>query len=133
MPFKEAGMLATTILSLTLMGQVILPGSNLGVPEATEEAHLVVVAEIIGIQDGLGVGALSLLSGVELKPSAILKGKVMDGDLNDLTVGASGNERCPEKGDVSIFFILRDKGHGRILKMLPKTEENLAAIKARNG
>ncbi len=42
---KEAQMIPTAILSLILMGQVVLPGSNVGLEEAQEKAIHIVIAE----------------------------------------------------------------------------------------
>jgi len=125
---KEAQMIPTAILSLILMGQVVLPGSNVGLEEAQEKAIHIVIAETSGIGIIFGVGAASFGS-VDLKPSTDLKGKAKDRDWKKVSIVASGDEIIPNVGEVYIFFVDEYAGQLNIRKMLPKTEENLEAVR----
>jgi hypothetical protein len=121
-------MILTTMLGLTALGQVLLPGSGVPLERAKEEAGLIVVATVGKTGDRLAVPGRAFLLWAELKPSAVLKGEVTAEELNShpLALKALGAERLPKTGDELVFF-LRDFV---ITKVLPKTEAVLAAIKA---
>ncbi len=122
-------MIKVTVLSLTILGQVVLPGSKSSLEEAQEKAQIIVVGEFLKHGDILGSGPHSLVAGIELKPSVTLKGKPKDGELKKMTTAASGYEVIPEQGKEYIYFIEEYKGHLTISKMLPKTEANIEAVK----
>ena len=69
---------------------------------------------------------------VELKPMVALKGTHRQGTGRRLGPGEWA-EKLPRKAETYIFFIQDDRGHARIIKMMPETEENLAAIRASKG
>lgn len=124
-------MLITLGLCLTVLGQDALPGSNLSLQQAKAEARVIVAADVVKVEDVIRIGAASLVSGVDLKPSTVLKGKVKGEMLKEVLVSAGANERYPEKGEEFIFFIAEpEKGALHVLKMLPKTKENLKEIQA---
>lgn len=109
-------------------GQEALPGSALSLRRAKQEARFIVVAEVGKTGDVLG----SCLTWTELKPSTVLKGKVDEEELNKLplSIQVQGKERFPKSGEEFVFFIGDPWGIASITKMLPKTEEDLAAIEA---
>lgn len=118
-------MLLTLGLCLSALAQNDLPGSKLSVSQAREEARIIVVAEVTNSPDVIGSGPAMLIAGLNLKPSAVLKGEVREGDLHHLSASAASPERCPRMGDQAIFFINDFRGHPRIIKMLRKTPENV--------
>jgi hypothetical protein len=119
-------MIGATVSVLMVVGQVVLPGSKMEPRRAYAEAHTVMVAEAkVGLI--LGVGA-SWFGDVELKPSTVLKGEAVPKGM--MSISGSGNEMPPKSGKEYIFFINDYEGHPRILKVIPKTDENLAAIRA---
>jgi hypothetical protein len=122
-------MITATVLSLTFLGQFALPGSGLSLEQAKEEARFIVVAEVGNTSGRLGSDKLSFLTWTELKLSAVLKGEVTEEDLNKhpLVIRAVGEEKLPQSGDELIFFVGDEFS---IRKILPKTVENLEAIKA---
>src|SRR5206468_1999610 len=117
--------------SLIVLGQVLLPGSALSLEQAKQEAHSIVVAEVINTGDLLGAPEASMLTWTGLKPSVFVKGPASEKELNrlPLSVIAQGKERLPRVGDEFIFFIGNDQGRAPITKVLPNTAENLAAIR----
>lgn len=125
-------MLFTIGLCLAVLGEDVLPGSNLSLQQAKAEARIIVVAEVVKVEGIIGLGAVSIVTGVELKPSTVLKGKVSRDELKDLHASAQGNERTPNKGEEFVFFIIEyeEKGNFHIIKVLPKTEETLKELKA---
>jgi len=120
--------LLTIGLCLTILGQDVLPGSNLSLRQAKDEARVIVAAEVVETGDTIGNGAYILMSGLELKPSGVYKGKVKDEELEDVYLQASGPERLPKKREEFLFFMIESKGRSRVLKMLSKTKENLKEI-----
>jgi hypothetical protein len=126
---KEVDMILSTVLSLTMLGQVILPGSKSSLEEAQEKAQIIVVAEHLKYDLLLGLGAVTVMVGIELKPLIPLKGKPKEGELKKMTSMASNNEVIPKQGEEYIYFIEEYKGRLTILKILPKTETNIEVVK----
>jgi hypothetical protein len=120
-------MILATVLSLSILGQDVLPGSKLSLEQAQEKAQIIVVAELSKAEIILGLGAVSYMGGIELTPSTNLKGKPKEG--NKLTVAASGYEVLPEKGQEHIYFIEEYEGYFTVVKMLSKTELNILAVR----
>lgn len=119
-------MMLTGVVSLVVLGQVVLPGSQLGHAVAQEKSHLIVVAEPGRYDFILGSGPHLTMVGLELKPSRILKGKVRAGELKRLSVTATGPETLPMKGgNTYIYYVYEFKGHPHILKVMAATEENI--------
>jgi hypothetical protein len=125
-------MITAMVLSLTLLGQFELPGSGLSLEQAKEEAHFILVAEVGKTSGRLGSEEMSVLMWTELKLSAVLKGEVTEEDLNKhpLAIRSVGKEKLPRSGDELIFFVGDIEHEFSIPKILPKTVENLEAIKA---
>ena len=127
-------MIASTALSLALLGQVVLPGSQLDLENAEAKSTLIVVAKI---GDGLiaGVGAASF-GVMDMEPSETLKGEVEDGGLKKVGIGASGHEEMPKKGEEYVVFLEKyrnpkaQKTCDSVVKMLPKSPENIEAVKS---
>jgi hypothetical protein len=113
-------------------GQETLPGSDLDLARAKQDARYIVVAEVGKSGDVLGnvPGRISVLMWTELKPSAVLKGEITEDGLNrlPLSIKIEGAERFPKSGEVFVFFIGRPGGSGVITKVMEKTGQNLAAI-----
>jgi hypothetical protein len=120
----------TARLSGAQSEQGALPGSKLSLQDAQDEAGIIVVAKVAAIGDVVE-GASSVM--VELKPMVALKGSPTARELVAVSVQASGREKLPRKAETYIFFIQDDRGHTRIIKMMPETKENLAAIRASKG
>jgi hypothetical protein len=119
-------MIRSTVCVMVVVGQVVLPGSKMEPRRAYAEAHTVVVAEAVNVMI-LGVGAAWFGNVQELKPSAVLKGEAVPKGM--MSISGSGDEMPPRSGKEYIFFINDYKGHPRILKVIPKTDENLAAVR----
>ncbi|APW61947.1 hypothetical protein [Paludisphaera borealis] len=118
-------------------GQDALPGSRLSIGRAKEEASFIVVAEVAETGGVVDAGKADDVSGpimmwTELKPSAVLKGKVSAEELNrrPLQICLRGKERFPKTGEEFIVFIGDASSTAPITKILSKTKENLAAIEA---
>jgi hypothetical protein len=126
---KEAGMILTTVLSLTLLGQGKLPGSDERLEQAVEKSRIIVVAELETFGFVLGSGPFQLMSGGRFKTSEVLKGRVKDGEMAGLFLEARGTERLPKQGEVCIYFIDDYANHLNTVKVLTKSEENLQAVK----
>ncbi len=123
-------MILTSVLGLALLGQVVLPGSKKGLEEAQTKARIIVVARPAMIGLILGVGATSF-GNVDLRHSSRLKGEVKEEELERVSVSASGHETFPKQDEEYIVFINDYANHLNVLKMLPKTEENLATVRGR--
>jgi hypothetical protein len=123
-------MLVTTVLSVTVLGQSVLPGSEMGLQEARQKAGFVAVAEVAATGDVVG-GVASLMVGIRLDIKAVLKGDPSLKELSGVSAQAGGREQLPRKGDRRIFFIRDYRGHPAILKVAPETKESLAALKDR--
>jgi hypothetical protein len=121
-------MILTTMLSLAICGQVILPGNDLNLEQAQEKAHIIAVGKISKMGFIVGAGAAAFGS-FELEHSEILKGEVKEKVLEKLGFTAKGHEVCPEKDSEYLVFIERYKGHVTVVKMLPRTKENIEAAK----
>ena len=120
----------TARLSGAQSQQGALPGSKLSLQDAQGKAGIIVVAKVAAIGD-VARGVSSIM--VELKPTVVLKGSATARELVKVSVQASGREKLPRKAETYIFFIQDDLGHARIIKIMPETEENLAAIRASKG
>lgn len=123
-------MILTMALSLTLLGQVVLPGSTMSLQEAQAKARIIVVAELNPFGGALGSGG-KLWYALELKHSAVLKGEVAKETPMRAGGSASGSEVIPEMDQEYIFFIDYRLDHPTvldILKVLPKTQENVASV-----
>jgi hypothetical protein len=116
-----------TVLSLSILGQDVLPGSKLSLEQAQEKAQIIVVAELIRFDVTAFSGAVWFRGGMELTPSTNLKGKPKEG--KKLIVSASGPGVLPEKGQEHIYFIEEYEGHFTVVKMLSRTESNIAAVR----
>ena len=94
-------MIPATISALTVLGQVLLPGSAFSLEQAKQEAHSIVVATVANTGDLLDAAEVSILMWIELKPSVFLKGEASGEALNrlPLSVAAQGKERLPRVGD----------------------------------
>lgn len=119
-------MIFAAVISLACLGQVLLPGSNLRLEEAQAKARLIVVAKPVG-GGVLGSGQLSF-GAMDLKPSAILKGEAKQEVLMGAGFQTSGRGSLP-KDEPYIYFLDDFQGHPNILKMLPPSDENLAAVR----
>jgi hypothetical protein len=125
---KEVSMILTTMLSLAICGQVILPGNDLNLEQAQEKAHIIAVGKISKMGFMVGAGAASFGS-LELEHSEILKGEIKEKVLEKLGYMAKGHEVSPEQDAEYLVFIGRYKEHVTVVKMLPKTKENIEAAK----
>src|ERR1700712_922366 len=97
-------MILTTILSLAVCGQVILPGNDLDLEQAQAKAHIVTVGKVTKMGMIFGVGAVSFGS-LELEHSEILKGKIKEKELKQLGYSHRGYEVSPEKDEEYLVFI----------------------------
>jgi hypothetical protein len=107
-----------------------LPGSEISVEAAAEKAQLVVTGTITSLYPAHGSRGSTSYSKVEILPSRILKGRL--GESEELKVAIIVHQRRgetpPEQGVEYIFFIeMRDQKR-RVIKMLPKTRENLERL-----
>ena len=121
-------MLPTLVLCLTLLGQNPLPGSNMSLQQAKEDATTIVAAKLVDAGAFITEGAsATLVLHVELDPTAVLKGKAGKSDLKSVGASLQANEKWPPKGEEYLFFIIeyKMKGNFQIIKMLPRTKENL--------
>jgi hypothetical protein len=121
-------MILATILSLTVLGQVVLPGNDLDVEKAQEKAHVIAVGKISQMGSIFGVGAASFGS-FELEQSEVLKGMIEEKVMKQLGYVATGHEVSPKQGEEYVVFIERYKDHVTVIKMLPGTKENVTATK----
>lgn len=122
-------MILATVVCLGLIGDV-LPGSNLSVKQAATSSELIVAAKVVKTGIQLGLGAVSVTSGVELSGLEFLKGRQPDGGLSNLSVSSQGNEKGPVVGDEYIFFMEKTDHGPKTVKMLRKTAENLEAVRS---
>jgi hypothetical protein len=121
-------MIFATILSLTTLGQVVLPGNNLSLEQAKEKAHIIVVGKITRMGAVAGVGAAALGS-FDLEHSEVLKGEVRGRALRALGFIAIRFEVSPVQDEEYLVFVEQYKDHAEVVKMLPKTKENVEAAK----
>jgi hypothetical protein len=128
---KEDFMILTTILAVIAIGQTKLPGSEMGLEEAKAKARVIVVAKPV-CSFIAGLGACSFGS-VDLRDSSVLKGKPKQVELERVSLSASGPEVFPKQGEEYLFFINDYANHLQIIKILPKTEENVAAVRRKSG
>lgn len=120
-------MILTFALGMSVLGQVVLTGSNIGLEEAQAKARVIAVARA---QTGLVFGSGPFAFGnVDLRGLHILKGAVDGEVLKGAGVSASGPETFPKHGVEYIFFINDYANHPNVLKILPRTEENIAAVR----
>lgn len=126
-------MIPATAMTLTLMalGQVVLPGSRLEPRDAYAEAHTVVVAEVAKTGLLFGSGPHWVASGLVLEPKVALKGDARPAaPMSGLSMQGGGAESLPGMGQEYVFFVGEHRGHPQILKVLARTDENLAALRA---
>jgi hypothetical protein len=121
-------MILTTMLSLAFCGQIILPGNDLNIEQAQEKAHVIAVGKISKMGGIAGAGAAAFGS-FELEHSEILKGEVKEKVLEKLGFTAKGYEVCPQQDAEYLVFIGRYKEYLTVVKMLPKTKENIELAK----
>ncbi len=126
-------MILTTVLSLTLLGQGNLPGSDKSLDLAVEKSRIIVVAELETFRFIIGSGANLLMAGGKFKTSEVLKGKLKDGEMTNLSISASGPERLPNRGEECIFLLDDYVNRLKAVKVLNKTDENLQAVKRAVG
>jgi len=122
-------MILATLVCLGLVDD-ILPGSNLSLKQAAASSELIVAAKVVKTGVQLGLGAVSVTSGVELSGLESLKGRQPDAGLSNLSVSSQGNEKGPVVGDEYIFFMEKTDRGPRTIKMLRKTADNLQAVKS---
>jgi hypothetical protein len=122
-------MILTMLLSLPLLGQAVLPGSALSLEQAQEKSHIIVVAKSTRYEMVSGAGACAVMVGLELRPSIILKGTVKVEDLKGISAMAISAEVLPKVAEEHIFLLDEFAGHLNVVKMLPKTEANIEALK----
>jgi hypothetical protein len=116
-------------------GQDLHPGSRLSIEEASMASQIVVMATItnpgryaIPIQGG------SAYTGIRLRPSRFLKGKMVDQELivywlGVLTFLDGTSEVRPEDGKESLFFIeQRSPWNNTCVKVIPALPANVAAV-----
>jgi hypothetical protein len=125
---REVSMFLTTVLSLAICGQVILPGNDLNLEQAQEKAHIIAVGKITKMGLIFGLGAVSF-GNFELEHTEILKGKIKEKVLKQLGYSAHGHEVCPEWEEEYLVFVEQYKDHVTVVKMLPKTKENIEAAR----
>lgn len=121
-------MFLTTMLAAITLGQVSLSGSRMGIEEAQAKSREIVVATS-GIDGFIAGSGPHSFGGLKLVVASTLKGEAVKGESRRVSVAASGPETLPVWGDEYIFFIGDYKGSPRIVKVLPKTAENLSAVK----
>jgi fermentation-respiration switch protein FrsA (DUF1100 family) len=116
------------MLSLAVLGQVVLPGSELSLEQAQEKADIIVVA-IPDDNDYAILGSASSIFSMNLQESAVLKGHVDEKGLKKTSGHATGQEIVPKPGEEYIFFLNKYADHPNVLKVLPRTDENIGAVK----
>jgi hypothetical protein len=121
-------MISTAVLSLSVMGQVVLPGSKLSLEDAQRKASVIVVAEVAQGGDALG-SAGWFAAGIRLNVKSVLKGDPDLKELNDVSAQGSGEEAIPKKGDRYIYFTYDYRGHPAIMKVASETRDNLETLK----
>jgi hypothetical protein len=126
---KEVGMFLPMALSLSLLGQDKLPGSDRSLDQAMEKARIIVVAELESYTLVHGAGASAVMAGAKFKSAEVLKGRLEDGEMTNLAIMAIGSERLPRKGEECIYFLDDFANRLKAVKMLPKTKQNLEAVK----
>jgi hypothetical protein len=121
-------MLYSTFLSVAIVGQLALPGSDLSPESAREKARWIVLAEPVRFDIMFGLGSVAF-SSVDLKQSVVLKGNVTEEAMKRASIQISGREVFPEYGKEYLVFLDESVGHPKILKMLPKSRENIEAVR----
>ncbi len=131
-------MILATILGVSLLGQVALPGENMSVDEAWAKSRIVLIAApwnefSIGDNSGrrgrLGLGQLE-----------ILKGEPKDPSLVTVNVCPSGKEKMPKQRERYVFFLIEGKPNFAVLapelptaiKVVPSSPEILAKLKSKS-
>lgn len=125
-PFVVAlAMLSATNSASGAQPQVRLPGSDLGLNTAIADSDVIETAEFQSI--GMVMSSAAQYCGyVRISPSVVLKGTAKHEDSPDHGMVILFQEARPIEGQEYIFFL-----QGRvIIKMLPKSEENLKALSA---
>ncbi len=125
-------MLLTIGLCLSVVGQDVLPGSNLSLGQARAQAIIIVEAKVVDPGGVVILGADPFLIGMELEPLTFHKGKASRDELKEVTGPISNSEKLPTKEKEYLFFIteLEQKGNFQVIKILPKTDEVLKDLKA---
>jgi hypothetical protein len=138
---KEAGMLLTTLLCLTVLTEGKegrLPGSGLSAEEAGKRADIIVVARAIKFDLGMGSHGDLACSGFQVKTSATIKGGSEGQEVRTVSFVVKEysiddrpqqkGEAIPRLGDDYIFFIKKVGKTHHAIKVLRKTKENLQAV-----
>jgi hypothetical protein len=124
-------MILSTLLGLSLLGQVALPGDNLSVDEAIARSRVVVVAAPWNRLCLGGTGTFGLMQ------LDVLKGEVKDRSQTSVNILASGKENWPEQPNKYVFFLVEGQTDPRLIhpsnptaiKVLPYSPEIVARLK----
>lgn len=110
---------------------VQLPGSKLSPDEAAKQADMIVIADFLSLGFGMGTRHTESYPAEKLHLSTFLKGEACGREAIDvvLKVRMKGEAEPNLKEDYLCFIIMKDR-HFRIIKVLPKTQDNLRAVRA---
>ena len=130
-------MILSTIVGLSLLGQVALPGDNLSVDEALAKSRIVVVATPWNCLS-LG-GEKWRTSAFGLMQLEVLKGEVKDRSSTSVNILSSGKEAVPEQRSKYVFFLVEGQADPRLIqpgnptaiKVLPYSPEIVAKVKGK--
>ncbi len=125
-------MILTTVLGLAVWGQVVLPGSDLTLTHATRAAETILVAKIATLKTPVLAGPTSW-SECSLTSVTLLKREPNSFWSDSVSIHASGPEALPRVGDERIFFLGKRGSFSTVLKVLPDTPLNRAAIRDTAG
>jgi hypothetical protein len=124
-------MLVVSILSIVLLGQSELPGSQLSIEEAIAKSRIIVVAELETYHFSQLLGGADIMAGGRFKITGSIKGAAKNEDMKDLSVCSylKWNEKLPKPKEEGIYFLDDFAKHLNAVKVLPKTEKNLEAVR----
>ena len=114
-----------------VINEALLPGSKLNLDRAWDLAWAVVVAEIAH-RDLLGSGPHTIAT-ADLKTSTILKGKLKEAELKDVSLSCSGKEMLSNPKKEHVVFLGGSEDKPTIIKVMPKASEDVEALKTAMG
>jgi hypothetical protein len=126
-------LILSTLLGLSLLGQVALSGDNLSVDEAIAKSRVVIVATPWNRLCLGGTGTFGLMQ------LEVLKGEVKDRFQTSVNILASGKETWPEQPNKYVFFLVESHANPVVIhpsnptaiKVLPYSPELVASLKGK--
>jgi len=124
--------IAKFCLALCLIANPVqLPGSKLSLDEASKQADMIVIADFISLGFGMGTRHTESYPAAKLHLSTFLKDEARGREAIDVVLKVRMKDEAEPnlKEDYLCFVIMKDQ-HFRIIKVLPKTQDNLRAVRA---